>query len=186
MVIDVILLIVFVYFFYLGFSRGIIRTIFVVISVFLGFAFAMKFSSAAETMLSGVIKANETILPVISFVITFLFVMIIIRLFAGVLEAIVDAADLELLNKFAGGILFCVLGLLVYSGILIFLERTRLLTPEALAASEFYPYLKAFPAKLSSIASKFFPFLDKLWGSTMDAVDNAKDVIQQVDSTNAR
>jgi len=146
----------------------------------------MKFSSVTQNILAGVIKANETVLPFIAFVLTFLVVMILIRLFAGLLEGIVDAADLETLNKFAGGVLFCVLGLLIYSGILIFLEKTRLLTPEAISASEFYPYLRVFPSKVSAVASNFFPFLDKLWGSTMDAVDNAKDVIQQVDSTNVR
>lgn len=125
-------------------------------------------------------------MPIISFVITFFVVMVLIRLFAGVLESIVDAADLETLNKFAGGVLFSILGLLVYSGILIFLEKSRLLEPNALMDSEFYPYLKALPSKVSAIASKFFPFLDRLWGSTMDAVDNAKDVIQQVDSTNVQ
>lgn len=186
MVIDIILLIVSVYFFYLGFSRGIIRIISVVISVFLGFSFAMNFSEFTQNFLRNAIIIDEGILPTISFIITFLVGIMAIRLFATFLEGIVDAADLEVLNKFAGGLIFGSLGILVYSGILIFLERSQLLNDEILKLSRYYPWLRAYPENFSYVISTFFPILDGLWDSTIDMVDTAKDAIQPVDTTNAQ
>ncbi len=186
MVIDVILFAVFVYTFYIGFSRGIIKTVFIGISIMIGFVAALKFTPLVKVIIAKAFTTEGALVPFIAFIITFLFTMMAIRLFAALLESIVDAADLEMLNKFMGGILFTTLGILVYSGILIFFDKARLLTPEAINASAFYPYLEVFPTKISEIASRLFPFLDAMWNTTIDTMDNARDVLEPIDSSNVR
>lgn len=186
MIIDVIFFGIFVYTFYVGFSRGIIKTVFTAISVAIGLLAAIKLTPFVAIPLEAAINASSTIVYILAFILTFFFVMLLFRLIAGLLEGFIDAADLEILNKFAGGILFSALGVLVYSGILIFSKKAGLLTPESVSTSAFFPYLEVFPSKISAIATKIFPFLESLWGSTVDVMDNAKETLENPDTTNVR
>lgn len=183
MVIDVIFFAVFIYTFYVGFSRGIIQTVFMGISILVGFVAALKFSPFMTTFLDQALTAQGPMVPFLAFILTFFGVMLIIRMIASLIESVLDAADLEMLNKFAGGILFSGLGVLVYSGILIFFNKAQLFTEGAVNSSAFYPYLEAFPGKISEIVSRLLPFVGDMWNSTVDSIDNAKDLL---DSTNAK
>lgn len=183
MVIDVIFFAVFIYTFYLGFSRGIIQTVFMGISILVGFVAALKFSPFMATFLDQALTAQGPMIPFLAFILTFFSIMLLIRMIASVIENVLDAADLEMINKFAGGILFSGLGVLVYSGILIFFNKAHLFTEGAVSSSAFYPYLEAFPGKVSEIAARILPFVGDMWDSTVDKMDGAKDYL---DSTNAK
>lgn len=183
MVIDVIFFAVFIYTFYLGFSRGIIQTVFMGLSIFVGFVAALKFSPYMAIFLDQALTAQGPMIPFLAFILTFFAIMLLIRMIASVIENVLDAADLEMLNKFAGGILFSGLGILVYSGILIFFNKAHLFTDGAVSSSAFYPYLEAFPSKVSQIVSKILPFVGEMWDSTVNTMDDAKDYL---DSTNAK
>ena len=65
MVIDVILFAVLIYTFYVGFSRGIIKTVFVGISVVLGLVAALKFTPIVKDL---IIKGFTTDGPLVPFV----------------------------------------------------------------------------------------------------------------------
>lgn len=186
MVIDIIFFAVLIYTFYIGFSRGIIKTVFMGLSILVGFVAALKFSPFMAQFLDQALTAQGPMIPFLAFIMTFFGVMLLIRMIASVIENILDAADLEMLNKFAGGILFSGLGVLVYSGILIFFNKAHLFTDTAVSSSAFYPYLEAFPAKVSQIASKILPFVGDMWDSTVNTMDDAKDALENLDSTNAR
>lgn len=186
MVIDVIFFAVFIYTFYLGFSRGIIQTVFMGLSILIGFVAALRFSPFMVKFLDQALTAQGPLVPFLAFILTFFAVMLLIRMIASLIENALDAADLEMLNKFAGGILFSGLGILVYSGILIFFNKAHLFTEGAVSSSAFYPYLEAFPGKVSEITSRILPFLGEVWESTVDTMDNAKDALENIDSTNAR
>lgn len=186
MIIDVIFFGIFVYTFYVGFSRGIIKTVFTGISVAVGLLVAIKLTPFVASLLEVTLKASTEVVYVVAFILTFLFVMLLFKLLAELIERFIDAADLQVLNKFAGGILFSTLGVLVYSGILIFCKKAQLLTPDSVSTSAFFPYLEVFPAKISSIATKIFPFLESLWGSTVDVIDNTKNTLEQPDTSNVQ
>jgi uncharacterized membrane protein required for colicin V production len=186
MVIDVIFFGILVYTFYVGFSRGIIKTVFTGISVAVGVLAAVKLTPFIAISLEAAITASSTVVYILAFILTFFFVMLLFRLIAGLVEGFIDAADLEILNKFAGGILFSALGILVYSGILIFFKKAGLLTPESISLSAFFPYLEVFPSRISTVATRIFPFLDSLWHSTVNIMDNAKDTLENTDTTNVR
>lgn len=186
MIIDVIFFGIFIYTFYIGFSRGIINTVFTVISVAVGLLAAIKLTPFVASLLEPALKASSIILSILAFVLTFISVMLLIRLAAKFIEGLVDAADLEMLNKFIGGILFSSLGILVYSGLLIFLKKAEFITPQAIDVSAFFPYLEVFPSKIKMIASNIFPFLNSLWSSTVDGMDTAKEVLENTDTSNVQ
>ena len=145
---------------------------------------ALKFTPITKVFVERILMMSNVLVPFIAFVLTFLAVMVFIRLLATLLEKFIDAADLEMLNKFAGGILSSALAVLIYSGILIFFNKASLLTAETVSSSAFYPYLETFPATISRIASKLLPFFSSMWDTTVNTMDNTKTILE--DTTNAR
>lgn len=186
MIIDVIFFGIFVYTFYVGFSRGIIKTVFTAFSVAVGLLSAIKLTPFVASYLGAALVASSMIIYILSFILTFGFVMLLFKLGAGLVEKFIDAADLQMMNKFAGGLLFSALGVLVYSGLLIFFKKAQLLTPDSVSTSAFFPYLEVFPSKIATITTKIFPFLESLWGSTVDVIDNTKDTLEQTDTSNVQ
>ena len=136
--------------------------------------------------LDQILTIQSSFIPFLAFISTFLVIMIFIRVIAILIERVLDAADLENLNKFAGGVLYSGIGILVYSGILIFLNKAHLFTEGVVSSSAFYPYLEAFPSSVSQITSQILPFLGDMWDTTINTMDNAKDALENIDSTNAR
>jgi membrane protein required for colicin V production len=186
MIIDAIFFGIFLYTFYVGFSRGIIKTVFTVVSVAIGLMIAVKLTSFVAKFLGAALVAPSMVIYILAFILTFVSVMLLFKLSAGLVEKFVDAADLQTLNKFAGGILFSSLGVLVYSGLLIFFKKAQLLTPDSVSTSAFFPYLEVFPSKIAAIATKIFPVLESLWGSTVDVIDNTKENLEPTDTSNVQ
>ena len=182
MVIDVIFFAIAVYTFYLGHSKGIISAFFKWFSVAVGLLIALRFSEYMEAPLKAALDMPEAILPMVAFLLTFGLAMLLVRLFAIFLDKVVDAVELEILNKIGGGLLFAGFATLIYSGLLIFLEKSKILSPEATSGSQFYPYLRHFPSWVASLSGKVAPLIQDMWSSTVEAVDVTKDVIE-ADST---
>lgn len=168
MTIDVIFLVVFVYCFYAGYNRGIIRTVFVFASIVIGFVAASKFTTVMKEILEQTFTISPSIMPFVAFLLTFLLAMILIRLLANVVEQAVDAINLDFINHIAGGVLFCALGILVYSSLLNFVDKARLLSDTAIQESVFYIYLKAFPNQFSDTCTQFLPFISDAWDAMMN------------------
>lgn len=179
MAIDVIFLIVFTYCFYVGYNRGIIRTVFVFASIIIGFVAAAKFTSEMRTILESTFNISPAILPLVAFLLTFLLAMLLIRLLANFVEGIVDAVNLDLINHIAGGVLFCALGVLVYSSVLNFVDEARLLSDQVIKDSTFYIYLKAFPNQFSEVCSGFLPFVSDAWESMMKLFEGLEQDMRQ-------
>lgn len=184
MAIDVIFFALAVYTFYLGHSKGIITAVFKWVSIAVGLLIALRFSEYTEAPLNVALKLPEAVLPIVAFLLTFGLAMLLVRLFAMLLDKAVDAVELEILNKIAGGLLFAGITTLIYSGLLIFLEKSKILSPEATNGSQFYPYLRQFPSWVASLSGSVVPFIQDIWSSTVEAVDVTKQTIE-TDSTGA-
>ena len=90
-----------------GYSRGLIVGLFSLVAIIIGLAAAMKLSIVAGGYISRVINISEEWLPIISFAVVFLIVILLIRLGARAIEKTIQIAMLGWVNKI-GGILFYV------------------------------------------------------------------------------
>jgi len=103
---------------YRGFKRGFIFEIFMLIGLILGLYIAFKFSSLLNGWVSKMVDAGSAVIPYLSFFIVFAAILLILILFAKLLENILKAVSLNALNKVAGAVLGIIKFALVLSVIL--------------------------------------------------------------------
>lgn len=103
---------------YRGFKRGFVFEIFMLIGLILGLYIAFKFSSLLNGWLSKIVSADSAVIPYLSFIIVFAAILLILILFAKLLENVLKAVSLNVLNQVAGAVLGIIKFALVVSIIL--------------------------------------------------------------------
>lgn len=99
---------------YKGFRKGLILEIAALISLVIGIWTAYKFSSITGEYLIKYFTLSSNVLPLVSFIVTFLLVVIGIHFLAKMLERIIKLAALGLINRLAGALFsFIKVGLIV-------------------------------------------------------------------------
>lgn len=105
-----------------GYQRGLIIGLFSLVAVIIGLAAAMKLSVVMADYLGKAVNISNQWMPVISFAVVFLLVILLIRLGAKAIEKTVEMAMMGWLNKIGGIILFAAIYITVFS-VLVFMQN---------------------------------------------------------------
>src|SRR5215467_8285211 len=103
-----------------GLRRGLIVAIFSFAACIIGLAAAMKLSAVLALYLKNNMQSHSKWLPVLAFIAIFVLVALVVRWIANLLQAAIDFAFMEWLNKLGGVILYSILFIAVYSVILFY------------------------------------------------------------------
>jgi membrane protein required for colicin V production len=87
-----------------GFNRGIIYEIAFIVGLVLGLYAAFKFSGWAQQALQSVVDNGSAIPHWVAFIIVIAVIILIFLFYAKLLEGILKAGDLNVVNKIAGAI----------------------------------------------------------------------------------
>lgn len=120
--IDIVLLVPIVFGAYKGFRKGLVVEVFSLVGLLLGIIAAVYFPQYAEQLIVSTFQIDTGIVPILSFVVTFLVVMILVNLLGKVIEKMVDILALSFFNKLAGSGFGIVKSLLVLSVVLFLFE----------------------------------------------------------------
>jgi len=101
---DIIIVIPLIWGAYKGFKKGIIIEVASFIALGLGIWGGMKFSYISAKYLSNAFDIAENIMPLISFAVTFILIVIAVFTLAKMLQKVVSMVALGFLNKAAGGL----------------------------------------------------------------------------------
>ncbi len=172
MAIDIILIIFATWGFYIGYSRGIIKTIFAILSILFGLLAALRFAPAASDFLQAVFKSNNPLLFIGGFLLAFGLTMLLIRMFAKGLESILKTARINIINKLLGGVLIAGILTIVYSSILWFVVSAKIMNAETAAYDSItYPYLIELPGQVSTQAKNLKPVFVEFWERSVEMMD---------------
>ena len=130
MILDIILAILLVFAVIKGYQRNLIVGIFSFIAVIIGLAAAIKLSTVVARYLGKAINISNEWLPIISFAVVFIIVILLIRWGANALESAVEVAMLGWLNKLGGILLYAAIYIIVFSVILFYSDQMGMLKPE--------------------------------------------------------
>jgi membrane protein required for colicin V production len=176
MIIDIIFAILAGYGFYLGFSKGIIQTVFTVLSVTFGLMAGFRFGPQMTKFLETVFNDNNALWFIAGFLLSFVLTMVLIRLFASGVEGLLQSANINIINKVAGGILLAGLMILMYSMILWFAESAHLIDEATEAQSLTYDYLEEFPTTVWTLGERIKPTFEEFWDHSIDFMDKLEDM----------
>lgn len=169
---DVIIIVLFAWSAFKGFSKGIILSAASLLALLLGIWGAIKFSDATGDFLAGFVHVQPRIMHIIAFAVTFIVIVIAIHFIAKALEGIADAASLGVVNKVFGAA-FGVLKTVFILSVAIYIINVAnikfgFITPEFKDKSLFYnPISKFAPAVFKKLN------VDQI----QDNIEQAKDAI---------
>ena len=87
--------------FWMGYSRGIIKTVFTVLSFTIGLLAAFKMAPAFTNFLEDLTKNNNPLMFIAGFLLSFIIMMVILRLIARGLEGLLKSANINFINQIA-------------------------------------------------------------------------------------
>ncbi|MEO6612472.1 MAG: CvpA family protein [Chitinophagaceae bacterium] len=147
-----------------GYRRGLIVGLFSLGAVIIGLAAAMKLSAVVAGYIGKAVKLSDEWLPVISFIVVFIIVVLLIRLGANAIEKTIEVAMLGWVNKLGGIVLYVVIYTVVFSVLLFYAEQVKLLQPETISQSVTYPYVQPLGPKVINAFGKLIPLFRDMFG----------------------
>jgi membrane protein required for colicin V production len=169
-VLDIILLCFIALLLVLGIRKGLIISLASLVALVLGIYIAVHFSNYLEGFLSRNLHPSHTWLPILSFILTFLAVVILVMLLGKGLEKLVDLAGMGIINHIFGGIFGLLKGIFLASILLFIIQsidkKEKLITHKTKEESIFYrPVAMIFPLTMKIFGGEIrFPdnyLLDK-------------------------
>ncbi|MEE9349267.1 MAG: CvpA family protein [Flavobacteriaceae bacterium] len=103
-IIDIVLLVLLVYGLYKGFKNGFFVEVASLLALVIGVYGASHFSYFASDWLKTKVEWDEKYINVAAFAMTFIVILGLVSLIGKIITKIVDAAQLGILNKLAGGV----------------------------------------------------------------------------------
>ena len=161
MYIDIIFLMLAYLAFYQGFQKGLIKVVVSSASWFVAAIIAMKFTPFATNVLCVILHLNNPPwLALVALLLLFGGVWKGLHFFAGATEGLLDIAHVGFFNRAAGGLLYTGGIMLVFSGLLWFGERARLLPENQKLTSRTYPALEQYPAQVMRVVEYSKPYME--------------------------
>ncbi len=184
MAIDIMFALAIISGFYIGFARGIIKTVFGVIALLFGLMAAFKFAPATTKFLETSFASNNPLMFLAGFLISFAATMFLIRMLARGLEGALKTANINGINKFAGGMLFAAVMVVVYSTLLWFGEQAHMINDQVKRESKTYVYLQKIPGQAQEVAGALQPVFKDFWDQSLDMMDRLEDMSVEQTETN--
>lgn len=151
-----------------GLSRGLVVAVFSFAAIAIGMAAALRFSVSASEWLKTYFTVAPQWLPVLSFAIVMIAVVLLVRIAAKFVETAMSFAMLGWLNKFGGVLLYALLYTAVFSIILFYFTKMNLISVEKINASISYKYIEPFGPAVINFFGNIIPFFKNMFGQLTD------------------
>ncbi len=164
MLLDLIFAVIIVLAIIKGYQRGLVVGLFSLVAVIIGLAAAMKLSTVVAGYIGKNVKVSDQWLPIISFAVVFLIIILLIRLGAKAIEKIVQVAMLGWVNRLCGIVLFAAIYIVVFSVLLFYAEQMKLIQPETINKSVTYSFVQPWGPKAINGFGSIIPVFKDMFG----------------------
>jgi membrane protein required for colicin V production len=163
MLIDIVFAIIIVLALIKGFQKGLVVALFSFVAFFIGLAAALKLSALVAGYLGKSTNISNQWLPIISFAVVFIIVIILVRLGAKMIEKSVQAVMLGWLNKIGGIIFFLAIYITIFSVLLFYADQLNLLQQETINKSVSYKYVQPWGPKIINAFGQVIPIFKNMF-----------------------
>lgn len=147
-----------------GFSKGLIAEVASIAALILGIWGAIEFSYVTSDFLTENFQLKTDYLNIISFVVTFVVIVILVHIVGSTVNKMIDTIMLGWINKLAGLIFGLLKSALILSILLVIFDKidrdVKILPKEAKIESRMYEPIR-------SLAPSIFPFIED-WNLKLD------------------
>jgi membrane protein required for colicin V production len=158
-----------------GYQKGLIVALFSIIAFLAGLAAALKLSAIVATKLPENPGISAKWLPVISFILVFLIVLILVNLGARLVQKSVEMVMLGWVNRLGGIVFYILLYSIVLSIFLFYAVQLHLIKNDTILSSRCYSLIEPLGPGVIDKLGKIIPFFKDMFGQLQrffDAVSN--------------
>ncbi|HSU27003.1 MAG TPA: CvpA family protein [Chitinophagaceae bacterium] len=163
MIIDLVFVVVLLLALLHGYRHGLIVGFFSLVAIIVGLAAAIKLSAIVSVWLGNSVNISDQWLPIISFAVVFIAVVLLIRLGARALESVVKTVMLGWLNKIGGMIFFAAIYIIIFSVVLFYLEKMNLIQPSVTHRSVTYSFIQPWGPKVMDAFGSLLPIFRNMF-----------------------
>ena len=168
MLIDIIFLLVMVFAIYKGLTKGLVVGIFSLLAFVIGLAAALKLSAVVASYLGKNVVSATKWLPVISFLLVFIVVILLVGLGARLIKKTINLAMLGWLDSLGGVVFYIIIYTIIFSVLLFFAEKIFLLKPAVIESSVVYKYVSPWGPKVIDNLGKILPIFKDMFSQLED------------------
>jgi membrane protein required for colicin V production len=151
-----------------GYQKGLIIAVFSIIAFIVGLAAALKLSATVAAYLQNNVNISGKWLPIISFTVVFLIVVLIVNLGAKLIEKSFEMALPGWVNRMGGIFFFILLYVIILSVFLFYAEKIHLFEEATILTSKAYPFVKPWGPKVIDSFGKVVPVFKDMFARLGD------------------
>ncbi|PWU03453.1 MAG: colicin V production protein [Bacteroidetes bacterium] len=170
--IDLIFLIVIIGAIAKGVRRGLIIALFSFVALFVGLAAALKLSAHVANYLRHNTHIEGKWLPVLSFILLFVAVVLLIRWGAEFISTAFDFAMLGWVNKLAGALLYVGMYTLIFSVVLFYADKMHLISEKTEKSSITYGMIAPLAPTIIDGLGSIIPLFKNMFRDLEDFFEN--------------
>ena len=174
MILDIIFLAALAFGFYRGFSKGLVIAFSSFFAFIIGIILSLKLIPISTEIISEWINTDSVFLPIVSFLVTLIAIIIGINLLARVITMLIKAVQLNLINRITGGLFGLITMALILSFFLWIFNQMELFKPELKETSVLFGFIESVGPQFIKFAGVIFPPLDGLIDTINDFFDGYK------------
>jgi membrane protein required for colicin V production len=163
MFIDLVLAILIIFACIQGLRKGFILALFSIIAFIIGIAAALKLSAVVAMKLSENVNVSGKWLPVISFLLVFILVVVLVNLGGRLIQKAIETLLLGWVNKIAGVVLYILLYCIIYSIFLFYAVQLHFIKGSAISASQTYAYIQPLGPKVINVIGTVIPLFKDIF-----------------------
>lgn len=172
--IDILAVIVLIYGLYVGYTRGIIKTVFSIVSILVGILAALALSPTAIDIVENIFHFHPALNFLLGFGLTFLLVMMLVRYVGKKLEDFLKLAHVNFVNKVTGAGIMGMILLVLYSYTLYGVDKIGVISQNSKDTSISYSFLNALPQHTESLMEKTMPFFTGFYNKVKETYSKIK------------
>ena len=158
MIIDILFFILMIMAVIKGYQRGLIVAVFSLLAFVIGLAAALKLSTVTAHYLGEQIEISRKWLPVVSFMLVFVIVVLAVRWVARLIQKTAETLMLGWLNRLGGILVYALTYTIIYSVILFYANQVHLINPETIAASHCFAFITPIGPRVIDAMGIIIPF----------------------------
>ncbi|MBY0535892.1 MAG: CvpA family protein [Chitinophagaceae bacterium] len=162
-----------------GLKKGLIVALFSFFAIFIGLAAATKLSVVVAAHFRGDDKEVSVWLPMLSFVGVLVAVVLVVRLIAKFIETSMELAFVGWVNKLGGAILYTVLYTTIFSILLFYLVKGKIIQPSTVQESVVYPVIGDWGPGLLNGLGAVIPWFKNMFQQLEYFFGNVAEKIQE-------
>ena len=168
MILDIVFAVIIILAIIKGYRRGLIVGLFSLIAIVIGLAAAIKLSAVVADYLGKAVKISDRWLPIISFAVVFLIVVLLIRLGANAIQRLTETVMLGWVNRLGGIILYIIIYTTILSVLIFYGEQLKVIKPETKDKSVAYSFIQPWGPRAINAIGAAVPIFKNMFADLED------------------